>query len=109
MATRLYPLTKNKASIEKMAGVPEGTHAKLDEIESRYSEMRGDEFHHTIHADSNVGALYNFILFGWGRVQWPINECYGSTTEPELVANMLCEQGECTQENLQLCEGLCWN
>jgi len=109
MATRLYPLTKNKASIEKMAGVPEGTHAKLEEIESRYSEMRGDEFHHAIHADSNVGALYNFILFGWGRVQWPINECYGSTTKHDLVAAMLVEQGECTQENLQLCEGLCWN
>lgn len=34
MATRLYPLTQNKSVLERLAGVPHGTHRKLEEFDA---------------------------------------------------------------------------
>ena len=111
MATRLYPLTTNKANLEKLADVPEGTHSRLDALEAKtkLQDHFGSEFHSALEADPDMQKLYHFNLFGWGRVQWPITDYCGSTTDPELVANMLADQGEATQKNLALCEGLGWS
>ena len=109
MATRLYPLTKNEASLEKMANVPEGTMNRLNVLlDSRASYDVSDAFYEAIAADADAQQLYHFILFGWGRVRYPITDYAGTTTDPKLVKAMLDAQVEATDTNLALCEGVCW-
>jgi len=109
MATRLYPLTRNEASLAKMAGVPEGTYTRMDVLlASRPSFESTDAFYEAMSSDADAQQLYHFVLFGWGRVRYPITDYCGESTDPEVVKAMLDAQVEATDTNLALCEGVCW-
>ena len=78
MATRLYPVTTDPRVLERLAGVPEGTHEKLAAIREKYARARRAEDAQLENLDSQEfedicndlsAARYNtFILFGWGRI-----------------------------------------
>lgn len=83
MGIRLYPNTKNVRNLEILAGVPEGTHAKLKEIEDRIdvsgavdfrdSQKREEALYKELYAPGNgdINTLHGFLLFGWGRFTVP--------------------------------------
>lgn len=85
MGVRLYPNTKNIRNLEILAGVPEGTHAKLKEIEDRInvsgavdfrdSQKRDEALYKELYAPGNedINTLHSFLLFGWGRFNLPAN------------------------------------
>ena len=100
MGTRLYPLTKNESIIERLAGVPEGTTQKLRAFEKLRESINSDEWHDKLSDSPAMDRLYDFELFGWGKLnseQWDLakaicgdEEYYsGSTKDPEQVRLML--------------------
>ncbi|MBI4673130.1 MAG: hypothetical protein HY741_15865 [Chloroflexi bacterium] len=89
MGTRLYPNTNDPRVLERLAGVPEGTHEKLATLREKYAELAREaqancttaeelarveydldsqEFE-AISADRNTFAYDSFIIFGWGRIK----------------------------------------
>lgn len=77
MATRLYPVTTSVESLEFLAGVPSGTHARLIDLEKRYfgAPLVGDEVDAAFDAwygelldNADLGRLDAFQDQGWGRV-----------------------------------------
>lgn len=81
MGTRLYPKTDRKDIIEILAGVPLGTSVSLKALESKRDSMRGDEWYDMMDAYTDESVLYDFELFGFGKLnseQWGIaKELYG--------------------------------
>lgn len=77
MGTRLYPNTKDTATLEKLAGVQSGTMRQLDlwkEMKATYLSANdisddddiGFDMWCIVHG-SEVERLYNFLLNGWGK------------------------------------------
>lgn len=82
MGIRLYPRTRDVATLEKLAGVPAGTAARLDEVKARHKEVEDKldrqaafdvGYHHwcEINDDPHLGKYDNFLLYGWGKCGWP--------------------------------------
>lgn len=97
MGTRLYPLTRDAAALETLAGVPAGTMARLDAIKAPFaarSQARQEAFEaapegaagdavrsglryeervdseaewNAVNADQDAGTLDGFLTFGWGK------------------------------------------
>jgi hypothetical protein len=92
MGVRLYPQTKDAATLEKLAGVPAGTMHLLDlwkEMQKVYCEAKGvtpfsssleDQAHgrdigidfFSISHGSDVDWLETFLLNGWGKFSYKI-------------------------------------
>ncbi len=100
MATRLYPNTKNPAILEKLAGVPAGTAARLEAIQKRQEEeMAGKDFferneigfrHFQEMHETPEGDLSTFLTFGWGRVDMGACPDYSGSNDDEVgVAQIL--------------------
>jgi len=88
MGTRLYPNTQDPRVLERLAGVPAGTHEKLAAIREKYAELAREakancttveEFAEVeyeldsqefdeISVDPNTDAYDSFVIFGWGRI-----------------------------------------
>jgi hypothetical protein len=115
MGTRLFPNTNDPRVLERLAGVPEGTHEKVAAIREKYAELtRGETVNCTtvkelaeveydleskefdeIGADPNTEAYDDFIIFGWGRIPnlRLIDRSYdlivGSEVQPDKVEAIL--------------------
>ncbi len=115
MGTRLYPNTNDPRVLERLAGVPKGTHEKLAAIREKYAELaRGAQANCTtaeefarveydldskefdeISADPNTDAYDSLVTFGWGRIPnfRLIDRNYdlvvGSESQPDKVEAIL--------------------
>lgn len=115
MGTQLYPNTHDPRVLERLAGVPEGTHKKLAAIREKYAELaRGAQANCTtveefaeveyelgsqefdeIGADPNTDAYDSVVTFGWGRIPnlRLIDRDYdlvvGNETQPDKVEAIL--------------------
>lgn len=82
MGIRLYPNTQKSESLEKLAGVPEGTMTRLEALRSQFRaddptlgfferEAEYERFYNAKADEPDLDNLDSFILFGWGRVRSP--------------------------------------
>ena len=82
MGTRLYPRTTNPASLEMLAGVPAGTHARYAALRLQHRQddntlafaermPHDDAFYAAILADGELETLNCFIHNGWGKFYMP--------------------------------------
>ena len=77
--TKLYPNTTNAEILEKLAGVPAGTHKLVERLRLHQLNMQrkhpehadaiDDDMDRFLHNDApNLGKYDDFRTFGWGRV-----------------------------------------
>lgn len=125
MGTRLYPNTRNVAALERLARVPAGTKARLEEMEARHKkelepfagkapwERQEIEYRQWCEKndDEAIGTLDAFETFGWGKFRpcGLANGYAGSLDDLTDCAVVLRGNGiNLTLEELQLTEGLHW-
>jgi hypothetical protein len=90
MGTRLYALTKDKRVIEKLAKVPAGTYAKLEGIKEKYAAISEyDKVFNIVRRDRHLDLLENFLLFGYGRIQFKAENGFGFEEDPAKVREIL--------------------
>lgn len=104
MGTRLYPETSPDI-MEHLAGVPAGTWDRLSKYESINPERNSSEedvWYDKLFQDHDLLALYNFKLFGWGKLTPEVsgylkdhghNTVCGQTQDPMQVKEILFRQG----------------
>lgn len=125
MSVRLYPKTKDPVKLEKLAGVPIGTYAKLEALEAmepnwnKPKSLADEEAWFDLLDESEyMQALHMLKTFGFGRVRadlegFGLDPICGSTDEAEMVKTLLIEQDlNLTSDILTiayLCEGVCWS
>jgi len=97
MGVRLYP----NGPEEFLAGVTEGTSKTLDELEARQPKFDGpemDKWYEELFADSDLIALHNFRMSGFGKLTAEVftyikyfnwDENAGHTNDPVHVKNIL--------------------
>ncbi len=91
MATRLYPVTTEIATLEKLAGVPAGTHQRFEEVRKLADCLSRDEAFDLIQKDDDVANYDNFCTFGYGRINYQLvhdlgyDNCSGRTNLPDHV------------------------
>jgi hypothetical protein len=117
MATRLFPLTSTVALLEKIAGVPAGTAARLDQIEATIPE--GCPRYDAIQANPDVEAYHSLQLFGFGRLKafqlvrsLGMVEYSDGTQDPALIRQICRIQGNVPEEAVELMienGGVYWN
>jgi len=120
MGTRLYPNTTDRAALETLAGVPAGTHDRLDAMEKRHEAEKlaaADPRCHDLgyrqycerQDDGPIGTLDHFITFGWGKFR-PVDgigEDYaGHEDDLERIAKLLRANG--IGADVALTGGLHW-
>ena len=81
MGTRLYLNTDDISVLEQCAGVPAGTHAKLEAL-----DYNAEDYYHILYADQNLKVLNNFVTFGFGRFDYSLipkgqNDAIGSVED----------------------------
>ena len=125
MATRLYPIPYNTRSLEILAGVPEGTHARLRALEVRHpnrhkSDAAFSRWHKALERDPNAGKLDTFLAVGWKSVNAEFCEIaeaagkksgYGSVKlldNPYLCAALIRTRGLDPEKVLLHIHGLAW-
>jgi hypothetical protein len=125
MATRLYPIPYSVRSLEILAGVPEGTHARLRALEARHPNRRTSDaawarWFKALERDPNVGKLDTFLSDGWKSVNEAFcdiasvagkNSGYGTAKlleEPRLCAALLRTRGLDPEKVLLHIRGLSW-
>jgi hypothetical protein len=106
MGTRLYPSTSDSSIMERLAGVAPGTQALLEQLEATWKETRSsdrdsDTLYDLLDAHPEANRLYDFHLFGWGKLnseQWALirsnaaseDDVYGgSTIDPRLMQQLV--------------------
>lgn len=122
MGVRLYPNTRKPESLERLAGVAPGTHARLLAVQARHKDEREaagaawdgyyDDYRQwqEIHDDPDLGALEDFLTFGWGKF-------HGGVIAPGYAGQLMPSQAvyirRLFQDNgitadVALCEGVHW-
>lgn len=125
MGTRLYPITDRTELIERIAGVPQGTTAVLEDLESLREDLGSEAWYELMDQHPDAMRLYDFQLFGFGKLnnqQWSIartvceagEEYSGSTKDKTLVRELLNEVQDYYKTTLGLIniedlDGVCWN
>lgn len=134
MGTRLYPNTKNPATLEKLAGVPAGTFKLYQELEDERKQFKdelqsrfdqGHDRDELFRSNENfeekmwnrkqenpdVSRLDHFIMYGWGKIQFE-GGCSGEHTDLYHVDQVLFWQGVGSDElngvTLEELEGVYW-
>jgi hypothetical protein len=121
MGVRLYPLTQDIATLERLAGVTAGTKKRLDEIQSRHAAERtaagkdwdsqddGYRQWKEIKADVDLHVLDSFLTFGWGKFDGlGVATGYsGSLADLDQVALLFRANG--IDADPALAGGVCWN
>jgi len=110
MGVRLYP-TFDLASdiVEVLAGVPEGTAARLETFKSLKSTMPEEEWYDKLYEDSDLHALDHFDVFGWGKLTGPAFDFIRTNEWDESVGvasgydahELLCRQGVSIPEGIK--------
>lgn len=116
MGVRLYPNTNDVAKLEKLAGVPVGTTARLEVIQKRQEAEKAGiplfdryeiDYRHwqEINDDGDLGNLEAFMLYGWGKFRGGNGECSGSL-EGAAAQALLDLNG--IYASADYCEGVHW-
>jgi hypothetical protein len=71
MGVRLYPVGVADDVLEILAGVPEGTAARLKALIDLRSTMNDDAWYDKLYEDSDLHCLSSFDVFGWGKLTGP--------------------------------------
>jgi hypothetical protein len=127
MATRLYPVAYSICSLEILAGVPEGTHARLRALEARHPNRLNSDaawacWYKARERDLDVSKLDVFLTDGWGRVSKAFIEIVESIGDgmhwatghvdlldnPRLCAALLRSKGLDPEKVLLHLRGLSW-
>ncbi len=107
MGIYVYPLTKDPVVIEQLAGVPQGTSARLRALEAQFPHRLTDfaqeqALFDAVYLDDDLESLWSFELSGWGRISAEFfaavggedgNYC-GSESDPAVIARLLRLQGD---------------
>jgi hypothetical protein len=97
MGVYLYPLTKDRKQLEKLARVSEGTYDQLDKMQNDkvpqefLDEADGDEdFGRFLWMEKaiEVAKLHGFLLNGYGKFMYPIDDCVGIETNRAIAEVM---------------------
>lgn len=127
--TRLYPMTEVPEVLERLAGVPAGTHAALEVLREKYKALKAgatsskryeleEEEYEELDTKSDLGTLDHFLTFGWGRVNMnvlvaanPANEgeCSGRELDTVKVGEILLGHGIAVAVSSEELGGLKWN
>jgi hypothetical protein len=120
MGVRLYPNTTNVVRLEKLANVPSGTHARMEEMEKRHAEERANTADWNMYedgyrqwkekdSDDAIGTLDAFLTFGWGKFRpvSGIGEDYAGN-EPDFIRADLLLAANGINANAHYCEGIHW-
>ena len=102
MGIYVHPLTKDTAVLEQLAGVPQGTSARLRAIESNYPYHLTDAAQEkamfdAVVADEELKSLWHFELFGWGLISAALyaavgndgDYCCGTVRTPATVVRFV--------------------
>jgi hypothetical protein len=105
MAIRLYP-NVTPQELERLCGVPSGTHDKLIKFEKERPKTDGHTmtaWYDKLYKDQDMVLLNNFLTFGWGRLtgeamkykkeHFPDSEYSGSTDDPTLAQGFIQAMG----------------
>lgn len=91
MGVRLYPATKDRKKLERLANVPFGTFDRLDTLVKEHGSE--DAFYSVIFNDAQFtcNKLHNFLIFGWGKFKPTsrVNDCCGSTKVMDAIREVL--------------------
>jgi hypothetical protein len=106
MGIYVHPLTKDPVVLEQLAGVPQGTSARLRTIELQHpyhltDDGEGQALFDAVVADDDLESLWHFELSGWGRVSTAFyaavgqdgEYCCGAVHTPAAVARLASLQG----------------
>ncbi len=103
MATRLYPGTTDRTVLARLAGVPETTWERLDQLnqaeQERESWSSQRDLYRELSPDEEVARLETFVLFGWGRAdfralqQTGLDPSCDATQNLELVQQLITAHG----------------
>lgn len=120
MGIRLYPRTNDVAKLEKLAGVPAGTHTRLKELQAAHKAPEGASYHEAdaaygrlfdaMSAEPNVDRLDSFILSGWGKRYSPEHQDengYGHVDDVGVIARIFDMHG--ITADPALTEGVYWS
>ncbi len=107
MGIYIHPLTKDAAVLEQLAGVPQGTSARLRALEAEHpchltNEDQGQALFDAIIADEDLETLWSFESFGWGNTSAESFAAVGgedggycrSESDPAVIARLLRLQGD---------------
>jgi hypothetical protein len=117
MATRLYPVTTDTTTLEKLAGVPAGTHQRFEELRKIAECLSRYEAYDLIQNDDDMANYDNFCTFGYGRINYQLvddlgyDNCSGRTNLPEHV-RAIARHHAIFEHNIQLLiesGGVCWS
>ena len=118
MGVRLYPVTKDKAVLEKLAGVPAGTVRRYESLGEMYSDRDWEVFQYIVNADESLARWANFIGNGWGKANQVSNkwltpgggDLNTPITDPVKVEEILRECGVQLPEGVVVedLEGVVW-
>lgn len=113
--------------MERLAGVAPGTEALLRQLEATWKETRSDEWdsdtlYDLLDAHPEANRLYDFHLFGWGKLnsqQWELiktvttseDDLYaGSTTDPVMMKKLVeLATYNCGDNNIDGLSGVSWS
>jgi len=117
MSSRIFPVTNNPRNLEIIVGVPEGTHARLQQWEkdnpepSMFDQEAGFARFNKLQEDKELADLDNFLTFGWGRVDHRLvgpDEYSGSVEKGKEDAFLRHHGIYLSPEQVLATEGLCW-
>lgn len=90
MGTRLYAMVQDTVVIEKLAKVPAGTYARLEGIKEKYEAIsQYNKIFKIIKTDRHMDRLENFLLFGYGRIQFKAENGFGFEEDPGKARDIL--------------------
>jgi len=106
MGIYVHPVTKDTAVLEQLAGVPQGTSARLRAVELQHpyhltDDDQGQALFDATEADDDLSNISYFEMFGWGRISTEFFAAVGgedggycgSEVAPAVVARLLRLQG----------------
>lgn len=115
MGVRLYPKTEDRRELEILAGVPEGTAARLDEVVLSSGGDMTAKYYKTVHNDPVLDALHCLKLHGYGKFTCPeaVDFDKGETKIPFEMSLLIGANDLPVDNGIQwkilLKEGMYWN
>lgn len=132
MGTRLYPISKDNAVIEKLVGVPAGSMELFKKFQEELLEKFPDTKDPIMDQDQEpsylrwsaindhpvFGVLDHFETYGWGKFNlwilkfFELDTCAGQTTDAKVITELLSSTGvspDSDQVKLLVdTGGVCW-
>ena len=139
MGILLYPQTSDASVLERLINVPEGTYARLQQLQTAFDDVFGLKkpggpdyvsnpdsnevdveylLHQVINADLNLVKMKDFLIYGWGKFTLRENDDYVGNIDPVKDAQHMLVSASygkslsshmSPKETVELAGGLCWS